>query len=806
MAKPLRSPWYDSAPFGLTASLALFACILLVRLGAFGIWDPWELESADDGRSLSSGETPSGFVAASARLAGLGFATFGVHEWAGRLPVALAALGAVAVAYFLGRSVAGGRGALYAAIVTGTSPLFVLNARQMVGEAPAMFAEGALALSLAHLVCRPGAKGEGLPAPAWKLGVAAVTALVAGALAAEGAGVLRGVLPAVLAAAALPWVTRSMRPRVNDTGWWIDAGLSAAALALALGTANAALKDDAIKSLWILAAKTVPNPPTFEVGLERVFHGFAPWSALLPVALGVALARPTLTSDSTTIDATRTAANVSAETRLYLVLWAAMGYAALTLFTMFYAPATYLPIVALGVLVAALLVDIEESRASWWLAAVMGALFAALVLRDYALYPNAPLAALPAADITLPKDIHAPVPWLALLGAFAGAVFLTFGVAPAPTDLALKTPYRWVAARWKSGMAAKLWLGAAALLLVGLLVFGAVCTFAGLSGKGLGLTTLALKWGRRLALIPFAIPALLIAAAAGRWALSRLGKFRLAPVLALGVALGAYTSQGYVPSVSAHFSPRAVYDRFNELSKPGEPLGEFRVGSRAAAYYAKGTVKELKSQDALVTFMAEAGRKWAVIPADDLAGVDRAFRKKTGKHLFIADNRSHHVVLASNEAVGGVANENFVADSVLREVPKMEFPAAFDFEGKIALLGYDLELPHKGYVGAGETFKIKWYWKALTSNLGTWKVFLHVDGQGLRLNGDHEPVDGKYPVRLWDEGDIVVDVQELKVPANYRAGEYTLFVGLFSGDNRLKITGGVADGDNRAKAGVVEIR
>jgi hypothetical protein len=71
----------------------------------------------------------------------------------------------------------------------------------------------------------------------------------------------------------------------------------------------------------------------------------------------------------------------------------------------------------------------------------------------------------------------------------------------------------------------------------------------------------------------------------------------------------------------------------------------------------------------------------------------------------------------------------------------------------------------------------------------------------LRLNGDHAPLDDKYPVRMWDPGDVIVDRQELTVPANYRRGPYTLFIGFFSGNTRLKVEDGPKDDADRVRAG-----
>jgi hypothetical protein len=164
-------------------------------------------------------------------------------------------------------------------------------------------------------------------------------------------------------------------------------------------------------------------------------------------------------------------------------------------------------------------------------------------------------------------------------------------------------------------------------------------------------------------------------------------------------------------------------------------------------------------------------------------------------------------VLATNLPIRGRENESFVARFVLDAPPaNIQHPVGARFEDKIELIGYDLDLPHDGYVGAGESFTVRWYWRALTAVQGTWKVFLHIDGQGNRLNGDHDPVGEKYPVRLWDQNDVVVDEQTLAVPANYRPGPYTMWIGFFSGETRVAVVEGAKDGDNRARAGILTVR
>jgi hypothetical protein len=86
------------------------------------------------------------------------------------------------------------------------------------------------------------------------------------------------------------------------------------------------------------------------------------------------------------------------------------------------------------------------------------------------------------------------------------------------------------------------------------------------------------------------------------------------------------------------------------------------------------------------------------------------------------------------------------------------------------------------------------------------QVFVHIDGFGLRLNGDHVPVQGKYPTNLWLEGDVIVDAQTFTVPANYPNGDYTIYVGLYRGNKRLTVKSGSKDDSNRVNAGVLRVR
>ena len=792
------------------AAVGFVALLLLLRLQSFGIWDPWELEPADEARHLLAGEgVDGGRPILPTLLVALGFASFGVREWAGRIPMALMGIAAVVLAYFLVRRFAGRRAGAYAALIAGTTPLFLFNARQMLGDAPAFAAQALIGLAACAAVLPRVPEPDDAREAAnerrrfVQVGIWLGVTLVGVVLATLATGALMGALPPLLAVAIVGCMDRlplePKRDLPRAVGVYAIVALTAI---VAFFVTGAVIADHAEYSAWLGGRPRGGDPPTFEVSVEAVFHSFAPWSALLPIAIGrmlvprVAPAAPDVSNGGG--DATASADAL----RRVLLLWAAFGYGALVIFESRYGPGTYIPVVALAGAVALLLRDVEESGEAWWAAGVVAALAAGLLIRDFGLYPGGPIGGLGIEDVTVPEVFNPKTVWSIVLGLFAAMAVLTFAAVPVDKP-DLRAPYRLLRAQWERRGAFRAWIVAGGLFVLFLLVFGVITLVA---GQAIGLTTLVIKWGRRLMLVPFAVPVVIALGQIVMYLLGRLGPYRLLPLLIAGAVVGAWAAQGYLPMLSSHFSPREVYDSYNSLAEGSEPLAEYRVGGRAAAYYARGEVRDLESQGELINFLAADERRWAAFPTDELATIDRAFRQRTGRHLFVADARSARVVLATNQPIEGRENESFVAQFVREEAPPTENPVGAVFDNKIELVGYDLELPHDGYVGAGESFTITWYWKALTAVGGSWKVFVHIDGQGQRLNGDHDPVDGKYPVRLWDEGDVIVDRQELTVPANYRPGPYTIFIGLYSGDSRLEIVSGPEAEDDRVRAGVLRIR
>ena len=789
----LQAPRRSYAAALPLAAIAAVSALLLVRLSGFGIWDPWEVEVADGARRYADGE--------SVRMTHLGpwlvaqsFRLFGAHEWSGRLPIALSGVAVVALAYALVVHFAGRRSALYAVLIAGTSPLFIFNARTMLGEAPAIAVSSAIALCACMAILRDG--DSVLARAGWILAT-----LLLSALGVVARGALLCVLPPVAAAAGAAVFDGRLRLRGGSSraAAFSAYALGALALLLIAGVAHAVVQDSVDFSPWLGGEPQSGQPPSFDAPLERVFHAFAPWSALLPLAL------VRLLFDAPGSEAGAAPRNDGERRlRLFLLLWAAAGYGALTLFLSRYGQkAAVVPIVALSAAVALFLRDLERGRGGYWPTAIASLFLALLLLRDYALYPNGPVHGMPLSDFTVPTVFNPKAAWAAVLLAFAATLVLGLGVDPdAPRALGLRAPYRFLAEQWRRGLAFKLWLIAGALALLALEVYGVVCLLPMTSKH---LATIAIKVGKVLMLIPPALPVGVAAVQLALFGYAKLRDLRCAPILAAGFAVGAYSAWGFMPALSAHFSPREIYESYNDLAKPGEMLIEYKVGARAAAYYAKGASMEVDSLNELGVQLAVDKRRWAVFPADELPNADRVFRERTNRHLFVADARNERAMLATNQVVAGRADQSFLSQFVKRDVPKISHPLEANFEDKVMFLGYDLKLPHGDHVGAGEHFDVTWYFKTLRP-VGNFRVFVHIDAADLRIHGDHDPIDGKYPTRLWNTGDVIVDTQRLDVPSSYSSGTYTIYLGFYSGDTRLTVKQGPHDDANRVIAGVLRIR
>jgi len=336
------------------AACAFVVGNLFWGLGSAGLWDPWEFDVAAAARhALDPRAQPVDHVDLGVWLVSRAFAWFGASDRLGRVPIAAAAGVCAAAAFEGARRCSGLRVGAHAALIAATTPLLIFNGRTLFGAAPDMASSGCLGVTALAAVwpATSEPKDTALRRAVW---FSAAVALIAVNTLTRGA--LLAVVPPLGAAVAVAFV--SLDAATTTTATEADKGLrrgfalalTAAFLAVLGLIARDVLRDTTDYSPWLGGAAHKLNPPTFDAVIERVFHGFAPWSACLPLALNYAWS-------------TDNASAAPQKHALYTAcsVWIALAYGAHTLFAPRYgADVAFLAVVPLAVWVAVALADLAR--------------------------------------------------------------------------------------------------------------------------------------------------------------------------------------------------------------------------------------------------------------------------------------------------------------------------------------------------------------------------------------------------------------------------------------------------------------
>ncbi|HEX7603514.1 MAG TPA: glycosyltransferase family 39 protein, partial [Polyangiaceae bacterium] len=309
-AETETAPVLDMKDLGRTAGWVLAFAIpaafffLLPPLTKSGLWDPYELNVADLGRRLALNL----FHADALSLSGadnslphlndlgrpelpftsmaLGFRLFGLHEWAGRLPLAIWGLaGALATFGWVARLV-DRRAGIFASVVLCTMPLFFVQARTMLGDVVTM---SAISMAFGGLAVGAFGRGDTKAVDAGRVAwtVLGLVALVAGYYS---RGLMLGVgAPAV--AIGLAWLatwgtgSRRLEPFGDVVGLvaLIVGGWASAKGFLACSSTEVS------NDLNMAAGAVLHAPqkyPTFDYFIGHLGPAAAPWSAFVPLAMG----------------------------------------------------------------------------------------------------------------------------------------------------------------------------------------------------------------------------------------------------------------------------------------------------------------------------------------------------------------------------------------------------------------------------------------------------------------------------------------------------------------------------------------
>jgi hypothetical protein len=285
----------------------------------------------------------------------------------------------------------------------------------------------------------------------------------------------------------------------------------------------------------------------------------------------------------------------------------------------------------------------------------------------------------------------------------------------------------------------------------------------------------------------------------------------------LGAALGAtglaalYNGQLVMPGLSQHVSFKLLFDRYHKLARSGEPLRSYHVSGQGMSYYAGGKLEDMQSSTDLLSYL-RAGRGtcvYALVPNDELGALDQQIRG-AGVTYYVVDVSSSRFLLVSSCLVPGEHDQNPLRTFV-RSQPPDPPPARTlhaNWDNKIELIGLDVPLSVSRVTDGKITITL--HYKVLDRVPPNYKVFLHFDGCSNRFNGDHVPLDGKFPTQYWSPGDYISDRTVVPVPLmTTPACTYQMFVGFFLGDTRLQVEPGSPaepGGTNRVPLGVITVR
>ncbi len=111
------------------------------------------------------------------------------------------------------------------------------------------------------------------------------------------------------------------------------------------------------------------------------------------------------------------------------------------------------------------------------------------------------------------------------------------------------------------------------------------------------------------------------------------------------------------------------------------------------------------------------------------------------------------------------------------EALDIEHPLEAELEGKVRLLGYNMESGFR----PGDGIHLTFFWQALAKMEKDYTVFIHLIDEEGKLWGqkDSEPADGFYPTTAWEAEEIVRDQYDLVISPEAPPGEYQIEVGMY---------------------------
>lgn len=455
-AEARPSPERSWVPIAVALVVPLAFFFFLPPLTRAGLWDPHELNVADLARRIAlnlHGAADLALEGADNSLPhlndlgrpqlpftsiALGFKAFGLHEWAGRAPLAVWGLAGVLATYAFVTRLIDRRAGVFSAVAMTTMPIYFVQARTMLGDIVTMsafaMAFGGLAVTVFG---RRDEEPHDVRTRAMWLFVAGV-GLVSGYYA-------RGALVSVAApmlGVGVAWALAMANGEKRFDALALATGGLAAALGLGIGALAllAVANTDRNADLSPLVGAMIRIParyPTFDFEIGHIAQGLLPWSAFAPFAFGRLFLAPSSCKTDGAFQRESTA-------RLALLVGAGVAFAAHGWIA---ARTDMMAFAAPSILAAACGVALRDYDRGAHPSVAVGVGTAALLgLLHHELHdlPEKAFNAFAISGATFPESFKTQSLsiWNVVLVGFAGIVFLTFAEGYRPRHV-LVTQWIW---------------------------------------------------------------------------------------------------------------------------------------------------------------------------------------------------------------------------------------------------------------------------------------------------------------------------------------------------------------------------
>ena len=210
-------------------------------------------------------------------------------------------------------------------------------------------------------------------------------------------------------------------------------------------------------------------------------------------------------------------------------------------------------------------------------------------------------------------------------------------------------------------------------------------------------------------------------------------------------------------------------------------------------------------------FLRDPARVFAMVPTDELAALDVAF-KQGHVSYYVVDASSSRFLLVTNQLAPGQRDDNPLSSNVwtppagdpaAKPPWSWRVPMSVTFADAVEMVGADFpqSIRRPGKIPLDLYFHIK------AKVPGSYKIFLHFDGPAARASSATTTRESR--VRDHRSRRMVRDHYDTDVPLmTTPAGTYTIYMGFWPGGEakRLKVTQGNHDGADRIRLGTIEIK